>query len=174
MKVDLEKIVDEPFDWREVLQIPAKELSQQDLVELGDVQCTGQIRDLTPGYLLQASLSYAQTLRCTRCLELFEDEMTGRMDLVLEVNSTETTDPEVELSQEDLGVLRLQETLLDTEPLLIEQIHLGIPMKPLCKDDCAGICSECGANLNAGSCGCGPKIDPRWAALGKLSEKTRS
>ena len=172
MKVDLEKIGDEPFDWQETLQIPAKELSQPDLVALGDLQCKGQIRILPPGYLLQASLSYAQTLHCTRCLEPFEDEMTGRVDLVLEVGAADATGQEIELSQEDLGVLRLSEPTLETQPLLIEQIHLGIPMKPLCKDDCAGMCSDCGANLNAGACGCGPKLDPRWAALGKLGEKT--
>ena len=87
---------------------------------------------------------------------------------MIEVSAADLSSAELELSQEDLGVLTLENPEFETRPLLVEQLHLGIPMKPLCKEDCAGICSECGANLNAGACECGQQIDPRWAALGKL------
>lgn len=168
MKIDLQKIVDQPFDWQEALQISQDELDQPDLIGLSEVRCQGRIRALPPGHLLQATLSYDQTLRCTRCLERFETDMSGSLDLVLEVSAPTVSSDEVELAEEDLGVLKLREPELETQPLVVEQIHLGIPMKPLCKEDCAGICSECGANLNAGACQCGPVVDPRWAALGKL------
>jgi uncharacterized protein len=64
---------------------------------------------------------------------------------------------------------------VDLRPLLIEQIQLNVPMKPLCRPDCAGICPTCGANLNAGSCGCATEeVDPRWKALEALKERKQS
>ncbi len=169
MKIGLEQIVDEPFNWQETLKIPASELGQPDLVKLGDVALRGRLQALTPDHLLQAKLSYGQTVRCIRCLEEFEMDMASDIELILEVSPGGSSGQELELSEKDLGVLSLQEPELETRPLVVEQVHLGIPMKPLCKEDCKGICSECGANLNAGACACGPAVDPRWAALGKFS-----
>ena len=49
------------------------------------------------------------------------------------------------------------------------QQQLNIPMKPLCRPDCKGLCAQCGADLNLGACACTPpKSDPRWAALSAL------
>lgn len=81
---------------------------------------------------------------------------------------------EVELVEEDLGVVNLVEPLLDTRPIVIEQLHLGIPMKPLCREDCKGLCGECGGDLNDGPCGCGPKGDARLAKLAALRGKVGS
>jgi uncharacterized protein len=50
--------------------------------------------------------------------------------------------------------------------LLREQFYLALPMKPLCRDACAGLCSQCGTNLNTGTCQCTPQWeDPRLAPL---------
>jgi uncharacterized protein len=55
---------------------------------------------------------------------------------------------------------------LDMGPVLDERLLLAIPYAPLCKPDCLGLCSQCGANLNDSECGCDRKvIDPRLAAL---------
>ena len=58
---------------------------------------------------------------------------------------------------------------VDLEPLARESLILDLPLAPLCKDDCRGLCPTCGADLNAGDCGCLPAdADPRWAALDVL------
>jgi len=58
---------------------------------------------------------------------------------------------------------------IDLEPLAREAIVLALPLAPVCRPDCAGLCSSCGADLNAGECAC-PRgeTDPRWAALDAL------
>jgi len=64
---------------------------------------------------------------------------------------------------------RLQGDLIDVEPVLRDAVVLDLPFQPLCRDDCAGLCVECGANLNEN-----PEhrheaeLDPRWAALRTL------
>lgn len=54
---------------------------------------------------------------------------------------------------------------LDVEELTLEDIYLFMPSKFLCKEDCKGICAQCGTNLNEKSCECKKEIDPRLAAL---------
>jgi len=64
---------------------------------------------------------------------------------------------------------------VDLRPLLVEQIQLNVPMKPLCRADCAGICPICGANRNAGPCDCATEeVDPRWKALEAFKERKQS
>jgi uncharacterized protein len=58
---------------------------------------------------------------------------------------------------------------VDLEPLAREALTLGLPLAPLCTPDCRGLCPTCGADLNAGDCGCPPAVvDSRWAALDVL------
>jgi len=60
---------------------------------------------------------------------------------------------------------------IDLEPLAREAVVLALPLAPLCRPDCAGLCEVCGADRNAGPCGCDPPPgDPRWAALDVLRE----
>jgi uncharacterized protein len=55
--------------------------------------------------------------------------------------------------------------------VLIEQLQLNIPMKPLCRPDCAGLCPTCGADLNQTRCACAKSVDPRWAGLAVLRDR---
>lgn len=61
---------------------------------------------------------------------------------------------------------------IDFAPVVMEQIFLSLPAKPLCRPDCQGLCLECYANLNEGSCNCDKlAVDPRWAALKDFKKK---
>lgn len=56
--------------------------------------------------------------------------------------------------------------VIDLDPIVREQVLLALPGYPVCKDECKGLCSVCGANLNDRDCGCDRHVpDPRWAAL---------
>ena len=54
---------------------------------------------------------------------------------------------------------------LDLEPLARDAVLLDLPLAPLCSEECLGLCPQCGANWNEGSCGCPPVTDARWSAL---------
>jgi uncharacterized protein len=59
---------------------------------------------------------------------------------------------------------------IDVDEIVKEQILLAVPTRMLCREDCKGICPECGADRNTGECNCVTNdIDPRWAALKKLT-----
>jgi len=71
----------------------------------------------------------------------------------------------VEVRAEDLDVFPFDGETVDLEPLLREQFVLAVPFAPLCREDCKGLCPQCGIDLNTGTCSCEKPVDPRLAAL---------
>jgi uncharacterized protein len=73
--------------------------------------------------------------------------------------------------EEETPFLIDQHHILDLREAVRQQLVLAEPMKPLCRDGCAGLCPTCGADRNAGPCTCPvADVDPRWAALTNLIE----
>ncbi len=166
MKIRLDQ-VEEPLEWQETLEVSSAELDLPESIEIGAIECRGKVRPMAESYLLRATLSCQQKLCCTRCLKPVTLPFSTDLDLILEIGR-ESPDQERQLEPGDLDLLLLEDAVLDTRPILIEQVHLSIPMKPLCKEDCAGLCAGCGADLNSGACGCESVADPRWQALASL------
>jgi len=165
MLIQLEQVGDEPFHWRETPSISVDSLGRSELLGVGGISWSGRvIRDLA-GYRLEARLSYEQTLTCTRCLAPLTTAVEGEIELAIETSGSEPLLGEHELSDSDLETLYVEGGELDTTPILMEQLQFNIPMKPLCREDCAGLCPQCGADRNLASCACPAEIDPRWQTL---------
>lgn len=71
----------------------------------------------------------------------------------------------VELAAEDLDVYAFDGESVDLEPVIREQLILAVPYAPLCREDCKGLCPQCGVDRNVESCTCEKPTDPRFAAL---------
>jgi uncharacterized protein len=74
-------------------------------------------------------------------------------------------DEGVELAAEDLDVYPYDGEAVDLEPIIREQLVLAVPYAPLCREDCKGLCPQCGVDRNVESCTCEKPLDPRFAAL---------
>jgi uncharacterized protein len=86
--------------------------------------------------------------------------------------SESAADGEREVQEDDLDTSYYRDDRIDLNELLREQCYLALPMKPLCRDDCKGLCPQCGMNWNTGTCTCTPEWeDPRLAALKGLAKK---
>ena len=110
------------------------------------------------GLLLQGTVHSQLELECVRCLEHFLFPVAVELEEIFWVPGSGPR-PEGAYVVSDSG-------WLDLAPLLREQIWVAIPMKPLCRPDCKGLCPNCGANLNLGPCECETTdVDPRLAAL---------
>jgi uncharacterized protein len=109
-------------------------------------------------------------LTCSRCLEGFEVPVDARFDLrYLPASDSPGGEEEVELAEEDVNTAFYKDGQIDLAELVHEQLYLALPMKPLCRDDCKGLCPECGVNRNVTTCDCAPRWeDPRLAGLGAL------
>ncbi len=105
-------------------------------------------------------------LRCSRCLNVFETRITSSFSIFYNKNSGVPLDDELELREEDLATISFQGEYIDFTNEIEDQLIMELPYKPLCTEECKGLCGTCGANLNEGDCGCergGP--DFRFGAL---------
>jgi uncharacterized protein len=75
---------------------------------------------------------------------------------------------ELELTANDLEVVWYEDFVVPFDPLVEEQLLLELPMKPLCRPDCLGLCPRCGTDRNSDPCDCRDEADERLAKLKSL------
>ncbi len=179
MFIDLSRV---PHEGQDVeLAVPAERLPLEKFEPwvVGPVELAGRLdRADDVAFRLGGSLAATVELACVRCLESFRLEFHEPLDLLF-LPFTANVGPgrpgkpaenqERELKDEDLAVSFYQDEKIDVALLIREQIYLALPMKPICRDDCQGLCSECGTNLNSSSCNCAREaVDPQLASLKSL------
>lgn len=122
-------------------------------------------------YLLEGTVHAVIGAECARCLARFDHGLETSFEVVLQRGGGSAVPGEVD--EDDFVVLgEGEEYRYDVFPHVREAIVLELPIRLLCREDCAGICPRCGANLNDGPCGCGEGGgDPRWGDLKKLLNK---
>jgi uncharacterized metal-binding protein YceD (DUF177 family) len=112
------------------------------------------------------------TVACSRCLEAMRIVLDEKLLVTFmppgEMPSEDAepaSDDGVEVAEGDIDLFPFDGEKLDLEPLFREQFVLAIPYAPVCREDCKGLCPQCGIDLNSGTCSCEKPIDPRLAAL---------
>ncbi len=130
---------------------------------------TGSVRMLRTdlGVWVSADLESTLVCACSLCLAeceqratvTIEEEFFPRVDLISGSRLNPSDFPEDSFHIDE-------QHILDLTDVVREYLLLSAPMKPLCRDDCAGMCMACGANLNEASCECDKNaVDPRWTPL---------
>ena len=124
-------------------------------------------------FRLIGALSTILELACSRCAEPFALPVNASFDLRYLPQSANTGD-EREVEEDDLSEAFYKDDAIDLGQLIEEQLYLALPMKPLCKADCRGLCPNCGANLNVETCDCDVRWeDPRLAGLKALMNRNK-
>ncbi len=112
-------------------------------------------------------------LTCSRCLEPFDWPVDATFDLQYQPKEKYAEQQEREIREGDFSAAYYENETIDLGQLMAEQFHLVLPMKPLCTDDCRGLCPQCGTNFNRGTCECRSDWDdPRLAALRALQRES--
>ena len=127
------------------------------------------VRKAGSEYRLSGRIEGGLELDCSRCLEPFRLEAGVDVDLLYLPASENRGDGEVRIEEEDLSTAFYRDEQIDLRHLIQEQFQLALPMKPLCRTDCRGLCIVCGGNRNAVPCQCVDAWeDPRLAGLKQL------
>ena len=122
--------------------------------------------------VVEGRLTATAPQTCGRCLESFPARVDVRVDLRLVPRPA--TGDNVELGADDLDVDFYTDDQLDLSRLVENETTLALPMKPLCREDCRGLCPVCGGNRNVAPCACPERApDPRLAALRDLATRLR-
>ena len=106
--------------------------------------------------LVMGSARGTATVACARCLDDFQVELNGEVEGYF-LLSEDGPAPE-DMDDDEFEVLGADK-MLDLEPLIIAALLVEAPLVPLCREDCAGLCAQCGANLNEGPCACSEQLD---------------
>jgi len=127
--------------------------------------------------IVVASVFFDGTVRgsvratCARCLNEYDLPLDDRFSIVLTPRAADVA--KARLTPDDLALSTYEGDEIDLAPLVHEQAILALPTIPLCTEGCRGLCPRCGADLNAGPCGCPPPApDPRLQPLRALSRGT--
>ncbi|HYG91942.1 MAG TPA: YceD family protein [Nocardioides sp.] len=117
------------------------------------------------GVLVTGTARAAVEGECARCLEPIHDQVEVPFQELYVYDDQDVGQGE----DSETGVL--EDDLLDLEPLLRDAVVLALPFRPLCQDDCPGLCAECGERLaDDPDHAHEAAVDPRWQALTQLRE----
>ncbi len=114
------------------------------------------------------------SLNCSRCLEQFSHPVQSKLKShFVPLDNKVASAGEVELHAADIDTEFYENDRVDLTQSVRDGILLAVPVIFLCREDCNGLCSRCGVNLNQGSCSCAKElpIDPRLEILKTLKEK---
>src|SRR5688572_4439903 len=124
-------------------------------------------------FRLVGTLSTVLELTCSRCVEPFQLPVDTTFD-VRYLPQTDNAGEEREVEEDDLTDAFYRDDVIDLGQLMEEQFYLALPMKPLCRPDCKGLCPNCGTNLNVETCDCQVRWeDPRLAGLKALMNRDK-
>jgi uncharacterized protein len=175
MKIPVEQITPSP---REVM-------FSEKIEELNSLFVKEKHRDFRFPSLLDGSLVYYRSGQelffhgsfagkfegcCSRCLTNYSFDVEKSFDLVLVPHPARSERKVEALKREELGLSYYSSDVIELAPLIEEQVLLALPTRPLCREDCRGLCSGCGVNLNSGKCVCDPAApsDSRMAIFRTL------
>ena len=152
------------------------ELDAADTLDLEDesVRLAGplsgrlRLRRTNQGILVDGPIEASVALDCVRCLEPFTLPLAFTLEEQFYPTIDVTTGIPLPETENELIFPIDQNHQLDLREAIRQNLLLALPMQPLCKADCAGLCPHCGKNLNEGPCDCQPSVDERWSALGDL------
>lgn len=164
LRIALELADTEPVEFCQDLGLP-EGVGGDDVLAWEPVRFAGRLKKTGSGYSVKGTVSGRGRLRCVRCLGEFVFSFEEPFFVQLLPLAMAPQEEEVQLTKKDLDVRFFVEPVLDLMELAAEQVELLLPVKPLCREDCKGLCPHCGADLNLGACGCPPQVDERWRKL---------
>lgn len=133
-------------------------LADPRLAPADEIDVDVRLESLSDGVVVTGSVSAPWHDECRRCLGPIDDRLVVAVEELYKPHPDDQSFA-IEGGQLDLG------------PMTKELVLLGLPMAPLCRDDCAGFCPTCGANRNEAPCDCAPvAADHRWSALDALRD----
>ena len=154
-----------------------------DFRQLGPLQAEGRVEVIVEhrghkqdvdDIRVVAKLEATMEVGCARCLEPVRFTVNRAFDLLYRPLGADKRAEEVAISEADTEIGYYEGDGLLLEDVLREQVLLAAPVKLVCREDCKGLCPQCGTNLNTATCNCQQPGDPRWAALSELKNKLQS
>lgn len=136
-------LLNQPVGAYREFDIDVSNIEDESKTVFEDVHATVRISRVQQGILVSVKASATTEIECCRCLDPFQQTVSCEFDELYAFHLRQNADADTYLPES--GVI-------DILPLLLEYLTIEIPIKPICKPECRGLCIECGQNLNRGIC----------------------
>jgi uncharacterized protein len=164
MLIDIDRLPREGLRVSKDFDFLSMDLVEENAVFLEPAHADVSVQRVGDEVFVQGQITAKLSFVCSRCLTPFDFPVASRFDLVYFPD--ELNELSEELSDEDLDRMYYHDRRLDLRAVILEQLNLTFPAKPLCSAACEGICAVCGEVIRDGQCSCLVKeSDPRWNAL---------
>jgi len=172
--IEIKDLEPEPLHVHRVFQMEEIEFSHEDAVLKQPVTADFTLEHKNSDLHITGTVETVIHSRCSRCNKEFATDISAEYNLsYLPQPVWPDENVEVELKYEDMEISFYDGIVFDVNMMIREQIALAIPMKLICKEDCKGLCYQCGADLNDGICSCSKEtVDPRLSVLLEFKKKS--
>ena len=164
MLIEIDRLPDEGLQVSRDFDFLGVDLVEENAVFLEPAHADILVRKVGDEVWIKGRLTARMSFVCSRCLTPFEFPVDSKFDLVFLPEELETAKDE--LADEDMDTLYHYDRKIDLQAVVLEQLNLTFPPKPLCSEACEGLCAVCGELRREGKCSCevgGP--DPRLEKL---------
>ncbi len=172
MKIDIEHIGPDGLDLDEpVTQVWLNEILGDATIyrAAGDGALRVHLDRMDDVVHVRGAAKFALAADCARCLQPVQIDIDTPLELTMVPAELEPQPLEDgEIADDDVGVSVYADRHIDLSHVVRDEVFLEMPMRTLCTPDCAGLCPQCGANLNEAPCPCRPQIDIRLSALADI------
>ena len=147
------------------------ETSFEDLQLAAPLQVKLKLSNTGGSILVKGNIKTKVVLVCSRCASDYEQVLDVPVEeLFVSDNADDHRADDDEVRAEDLCVFTYENDTIDLDELFRDNLLSSLPFRPLCSENCKGLCGECGADLNKEACRCqkSEETDPRWDALKKF------
>lgn len=167
MVINIDKIPKEGLSVSRDFEFLSVDLVEENTVFLSPAHAECVVSKAGDEILIKGRLTARLSFICSRCLSPFEFPVDSSFDLVYLPEELDLLKEELE--EDDLGQAFYRDNRINLREIILEQLNLTFPLKPLCSEDCEGICAVCGKVRRNGDCGCQVKEeDPRLGNLKNL------
>ena len=169
MRIELENLEGSKGDFAHVYR-PEELTPVDDRIKLiAPIAVNGKVKLAGKEVFVNGHVETRAQVECDRCLKPVEMPVNADFELEYITGTEYESSGVAELTEAEMSVSVFDGDGIDVDEIVKEQILLAVPTRMLCREDCKGICPQCGTDRNTGACTCvTEEIDPRWAALKNL------
>ncbi len=164
MLIEVDKIPHEGLEVRRDFEFLSGDLVEEEAVFLEPAHVEMKVSRFGEEVWIKGRLKVRLSVVCSRCLRPFEFPLDLSFDLIYLPEELEEVKEELE--EQDINQLFYYNRQIDLHQVVLEQINLAFPLKPLCSESCEGMCPVCGQVRQEGRCECVNELsDPRLEKL---------
>jgi DUF177 domain-containing protein len=169
MRIELENLEGSKGDFAHVYQPDDLNPVDERVSLIEPATVSGKVRLAGNEVFVNGHVETRAQVECDRCLQPVETAVNTDFALEYITGPEYESSGVAELTEAAMSVSVFDGEAIDVDEIVKEQVLLAVPARMLCREDCKGICPECGTDRNTGNCNCTTDdIDPRWAALKNL------